>query len=230
MREPQNLRTAGDRIEQALDELAATADPRTINLAEEILRLVTELYGAGFGRAMELAREHAPELIAAFVEDELVASLLLVHGLHPTPLAERVEAALVSVRPLLAQHGGDVELLGIDDEVGAVVLRLLGSCDGCPSSASTLQGAVEVLSDTSGVDPDELQRRLGEFAEQMQGAQRLAWADNAIKLAVDLTVAAINRANIQGTTDQQADQLRQVMATVFPEAVTLVREAREGLQ
>jgi hypothetical protein len=79
-------------------------------------------------------------------------------------------------------------------------------------------------------DPEELQRRLGEFAEQMQGAQRLAWADNAIKLAVDLTVAAINRANIQGTTSEQAEQLRAVMATVFPEAVTLVREAREGLQ
>jgi hypothetical protein len=79
-------------------------------------------------------------------------------------------------------------------------------------------------------DPDELQRRLGEFAEQMQGAQRLAWADNAIKLAVDLTVAAMNRANIQGTIDQQAEQLRSVMARVFPEAVTLVREAREGLQ
>ena len=57
-----------------------------------------------------------------------------------------------------------------------------------------------------------------------------AWADNAIKLAVDLTVAAISRANIQGTTEQQAEQLRQVMATVFPEAVTLVREARAGLQ
>src|SRR5204863_2200581 len=79
-------------------------------------------------------------------------------------------------------------------------------------------------------DPEELQRRLGEFAEQMQGAQRLAWADNAIKLAVDLTVAAINRANIQGTTSEQAEQLRAVMAIVFPEAVTLVREAREGLQ
>jgi Fe-S cluster biogenesis protein NfuA len=50
---------------------------------------------------------------------------------------------LESVRPFLAQHGGDVELLGIDDELGAVKLRLLGSCDGCPSSASTLQGAVE---------------------------------------------------------------------------------------
>src|SRR5438270_13593266 len=79
-------------------------------------------------------------------------------------------------------------------------------------------------------DPDEFQRRLGEFAEQMQGAQRLAWADNAIKLAVDLTVAAINRVNIQGTTDQQTEQLRSVIAHVFPEAVTLVREAREGLQ
>ncbi len=78
-------------------------------------------------------------------------------------------------------------------------------------------------------DPDELQRRLGEFAEQMQGAQQLAWADNAIKLAVELTVAAINRANIQGTTEQQAEQLRAVMATIFPEAVTLVREARAGL-
>jgi hypothetical protein len=63
----------------------------------------------------------------------------------------------------------------------------------------------------------------------MQGAQNLAWADNAIKLAVDMTVAAIDRINVQGTVEQQAQQIRQVMATVFPEAVTLVREARQGL-
>ena len=79
-------------------------------------------------------------------------------------------------------------------------------------------------------DPDELQRKMAELADQMQGQQRLAWADNAIKLAVDLTVAAINRVNIQGTTQEQAEQIRAVMATVFPEAVTLVREARQGLQ
>jgi Fe-S cluster biogenesis protein NfuA len=144
MPEPQNLRATGERIEQALEELHSTADPRTINLAEELLRLVSELYGAGFARAVVLAREHAPGLIAAFVEDDLVSSLLLVQGLHPDSLESRVEAALVSVRPFLAQHGGDVELLGIDDELGAVKLRLLGSCDGCPSSASTLAGAVEV--------------------------------------------------------------------------------------
>jgi CHASE3 domain sensor protein len=79
-------------------------------------------------------------------------------------------------------------------------------------------------------DPEELQRRLAEFAEQMQGQQRLAWADNAIKLAVDMTVAAVQRVNLQGNADAQAEQIRAVMAKIFPEAVTLVREAREGLQ
>ena len=79
-------------------------------------------------------------------------------------------------------------------------------------------------------DPDELQRRLAEFAEQMQGNQRLAWADNAIKLAVDMTVAAVARLNLQGNAEAQADQVRTFIARVFPEAVTLVREARQGLQ
>jgi predicted transcriptional regulator len=78
-------------------------------------------------------------------------------------------------------------------------------------------------------DPDELQRRLGEMAEQMQGAQRVAWADNAIKLAVDMTVAAIQRLDLSGGADEQAGQVRDAIRLLFPEAVTLVREAREGL-
>ena len=77
-------------------------------------------------------------------------------------------------------------------------------------------------------DPD-LQRRLAEMAEQMQGQQNLAWADNAIKLAVDMTMAAIARVNLQGDAEAQAQQIRSVMSAVFPEAVTLVREARQGL-
>jgi hypothetical protein len=77
-------------------------------------------------------------------------------------------------------------------------------------------------------DPDELRRRMGEFAEQMQGAQKVAWADNAIKLAVEMTVAGITRLNLQGNADQQADEIRRAMGSLFPEAVTLVREAREG--
>jgi predicted transcriptional regulator len=79
-----------------------------------------------------------------------------------------------------------------------------------------------------GMDPDELRRRMAELAEQMQGAQRVAWADNAIKLAVDMTVAGIARLNLQGNAEQQAGEVRDAMRLLFPEAVTLVREAREG--
>lgn len=90
-------------------------------------------------------------------------------------------------------------------------------------------GAMAGFGDLFG-DPDELQRRMAEFAESMQRQQGLAWADNAINLAVQMTVAAINRVNVQGNAEEQANQIRSVMATVFPEAVTLVREARAGLQ
>jgi Fe-S cluster biogenesis protein NfuA len=139
----QNLRVVGDRIEQLLDELHATAEPGTCALAQELLRLVTELYGGGLERVVVLAREDAPELVDRLLADELVASLLLVHGLHPESVTARVEQALESVRPFLATHDGDVELLDVDEDVGAVHLRLLGSCDGCPSSAVTLRDAVE---------------------------------------------------------------------------------------
>lgn len=77
-------------------------------------------------------------------------------------------------------------------------------------------------------DPEELRRRLGEAFEQMQGAQHMAWADNAIKLAVELTVAGIGRLNLQGNAEQQAGEIRDAIRVLFPEAVILVREARQG--
>ena len=76
-------------------------------------------------------------------------------------------------------------------------------------------------------DPD-FQKRLAEMAEQMQATQNLAWADNAIKLAVDMTVAGLQRMNLQGNAEQQSRDLLQAMRLMFPEAVILVREAREG--
>ena len=60
-----------------------------------------------------------------------------MHGLHPYDVDDRVERALDSSGPYLRSHGGDVELLGIDDD-GAVRLRLLGHCDGCAGSTATL--------------------------------------------------------------------------------------------
>ncbi len=80
-----------------------------------------------------------------------------------------------------------------------------------------------------GGDPDDMRRQLQEFAEQMQSGQRVAWADNAIKLAVELTVASVGRIELSGSSDEQATQVRDAIRMIFPEAVTLVREAREGL-
>jgi hypothetical protein len=78
-------------------------------------------------------------------------------------------------------------------------------------------------------DPDELREQLGELANSMQGAQKVAWADNAIQLAVTMTVAAIARIQVQGGSDEQATQIRDAIRLIFPEAVTLVSEARQGL-
>jgi Ethanolamine utilization protein EutJ (predicted chaperonin) len=79
-------------------------------------------------------------------------------------------------------------------------------------------------------DPDELRARMQEMADQMQSSQEVAWADNAIKLAVDMTVASIGRLDLNGSSDEQAMQVRDAIRVVFPEAVTLVREARQGLR
>jgi hypothetical protein len=80
-----------------------------------------------------------------------------------------------------------------------------------------------------GGDPEDLQRQLGEMMEQMQGAQKVAWADNAINLAVQMTVACINRLDLSGKPEEQAAQVRDAIRVLFPEAVMLVREARQGL-
>jgi Fe-S cluster biogenesis protein NfuA/nitrite reductase/ring-hydroxylating ferredoxin subunit len=106
------------------------------------VQALIELYGAGLERIIEeIAPRDDGELAAALADDELVSHLLLLHGLHPSGLEERVVGALEEVRPYLESHGGGVELVGI--EGASLRLRLRGSCSGCPSSAMTLKLAIE---------------------------------------------------------------------------------------
>jgi len=139
-----DLSVTGERID-ALLTASATGGIVARDRAEELVRLVTDLYGAGLERIMEILYESGhldDDVLAALAGDELVSGLMVVHGLHPYSINQRVEDALEGVRPYLGTHGGDVELLGVTDE-GVVHLRLLGSCDGCPSSSVTLSLAVE---------------------------------------------------------------------------------------
>ena len=97
-----------------------------------------------------------------------------------------------------------------------------------------LRGIVPGMSDFpfpmfGGGDPEEIQRQLAGFMEQAQQQQKVAFADQAINLAVGMTVAAIGRLELSGDPDQQAMQVRDAIRLLFPEAVTLVSEARQGL-
>ena len=138
------LRHGAERIE-ALLTASASAGPMARERSEELVRTVTELYGAGLARLLDLLYENGvleDDLLAALAADPLVSGLLLIHGLHPEDVELRIERALVGVRPYLNSHGGNVELAGITDD-GVVKLRLAGSCDGCAGSAQTMQLAVE---------------------------------------------------------------------------------------
>lgn len=54
----------------------------------------------------------------------------------------KIEEALESVRPFLKMDGGDVELVGIDEN-NVVTLRLLGTCSGCSMSHMTMKAGIE---------------------------------------------------------------------------------------
>jgi Fe-S cluster biogenesis protein NfuA/nitrite reductase/ring-hydroxylating ferredoxin subunit len=137
-------RTAGDRIQTLLDASAvggAVAYERATQLVGE----VTDLYGAALERMMRIAVVADPALADRFAGDDLIASLLLVHGLHPHDVERRIEDALDGVRPYLGSHGGDVSLLEVVDapEGSTARLQFAGNCKSCPSSAVTLELTVE---------------------------------------------------------------------------------------
>ena len=54
-----------------------------------------------------------------------------------------VEEAIEAIRPALQMDGGDVTLIGVDDETGVVDIELIGACVGCPASTMTLKAGIE---------------------------------------------------------------------------------------
>ena len=144
-----------ERVQELLGSLDEIADPVAQNRVPELVGAVLELYGAGLERILGVladAGEPALPIRDALLDDGIVASLLLIHGLYPVPLEERVAKGLENVRPFLAGHGGNVELVSV--EGGIARLKLQGSCDGCPASASTLENALREAIDE--VAPDLL--------------------------------------------------------------------------
>jgi len=129
-------RAAGDRID-ALIAASASGGVVARERAEELVRLVVDLYGSGLERILELLHEQGQltdGALDALAGDEFVASLLLVHGLHPYSVESRIDRALDGIRGSLAAQHADAELLEVGAD-GTARLRLIGSGEGCGSAA-----------------------------------------------------------------------------------------------
>jgi len=131
-------------IEELLRKIESVADPSLRANVEELVELVMNLHGAGLERILEFIRaagDSGEAVIKKLGGDELTASLLVLYGLHPLNVEARVTQALDKVRSRLRPHGGEVELLSVQD--GAIRLRLHAKGQGCGSTAQSLKEMVE---------------------------------------------------------------------------------------
>jgi hypothetical protein len=123
----------GDHVERLLEEVEAVAGPTAWPRVEALVAALVDLYGDGLGRLLSCARTAAGDTAALddlLAHDELVASLLLLHGLHPLPLEERIGRALRRVRAELPT-AAELTLAGVED--GIVKLRVV-EADGAASA------------------------------------------------------------------------------------------------
>jgi Fe-S cluster biogenesis protein NfuA len=58
-------------------------------------------------------------------------------------ILDRIEATIDTLRPYIASHKGQVEVVDFDDTAGTLYLRLGGTCHGCAASTITLKQGIE---------------------------------------------------------------------------------------
>ncbi|MFC8240422.1 hypothetical protein [Streptomyces chartreusis] len=137
---PASAEETGRRIEEILDRLSASGEPANVAAAEELVRCLMDFYGNGLARVLHLLSAAPGEPLPRLLGDELVASLLVLHDLHPEDRDTRIGRALDSVR----QH--ELEVAGFDEETGTLRLRAAasGGC-GCGSGTGAREAAEAAL-------------------------------------------------------------------------------------
>ncbi|MEW6153035.1 MAG: NifU family protein [Actinomycetota bacterium] len=137
------------RVGELADELLSHPDHKVREQVQELLDWVDVFHREGLGRLVEMIRAWRGEVFLENVgEDEIAGPFLGIYDLGEVAdgrdiaeAEEAVGAALEELRGFVESHGGTIALEGIRD--GVVTVRMLGSCDGCPSSNATLTGGVE---------------------------------------------------------------------------------------
>jgi Fe-S cluster biogenesis protein NfuA/nitrite reductase/ring-hydroxylating ferredoxin subunit len=147
-----------ERVQELQERLESSSDSATRALAEELVSAIVQMYGAGLERIVGSlldAGADGERIAASLADDELVGTLLLIHDLHPVPLEQRVQDALDSVRPYMESHGGNVDLLSLEQGVARIHLR--GSCSDCSASSVTLELAIKQALEEAAPDLEGLE-------------------------------------------------------------------------
>jgi Fe-S cluster biogenesis protein NfuA/nitrite reductase/ring-hydroxylating ferredoxin subunit len=164
---PDDLAREGQRIQELVEKIGALHDPAARRMLQECLESVLSFYGHGLERILGVIEKIGPDgekAREALIDDPGVRGLLLIHGLHPISLEARLTEALDKVRPYMESHGGNVELLSLENDYAK--LRLVGHCKTCPSSTVTLELAVraaieEACPDLAGFEVEGIQNDAG---------------------------------------------------------------------
>ena len=130
------MKVRAERIEELVRALDAIADPPTQSIARELVQSVTELHAQGLEHTLEILSAcgtPGAEIIERLGEDDLVGPLMVLHGLHPLELPDRVARAV-------SRFGTDAELLGVDQ--GNVRIRVRQS-HGCGSAGGNARVSLE---------------------------------------------------------------------------------------
>jgi Fe-S cluster biogenesis protein NfuA/nitrite reductase/ring-hydroxylating ferredoxin subunit len=181
-----------EQLVQRVQELQVALEESTVSpereLAEELVSSVVQMYGIGLERilaGLQGEGEQGERIAVTLADDPLVSTLLLIHDLHPVPLADRVQAALDSVRPYMESHGGDVELLGLENGVARIHLR--GSCSDCSASSVTLELAIKQALEDAAPDLEGLEVE-GVAPQTMGGAGLPMVTGSAPSTGIELPV------------------------------------------
>jgi Fe-S cluster biogenesis protein NfuA len=131
------------RLQQLLEQIQSQPNPAARVLLQECLQSLLAFYGDGLSRILGHVQgkgADGQEILKRFLQDQTVSGLLLIHGLHPVSLEKRLQDAFEKVRPYMQSHGGNIELLSLENDIARV--KLEGTCKTCPSSTVTLELAV----------------------------------------------------------------------------------------
>ncbi len=129
---------------QALEAIVDGWTEQQRNTVDALRRSIDDLHREAIVRLIRgvSTEPEAARALKSLLGDEVVYAVLRHLGVVRASLQERVEAALESVRPMLASHGGNVELVDVQPP-DRVEIRLTGACDGCPASGLTLSEGIE---------------------------------------------------------------------------------------